>query len=93
MENNDVLMLSLVASLTSIILLSLKLCFRSKCSDISVCFGLMKIKREVQLETELKIDPKNETKNTNQPQPNTLGQPSMYPSDSNLPPIPQSEEV
>lgn len=78
MEQYDILILTLVGSLTSIILLTLKLCFKSKCSDINLCFGLMKIKREVQFETELKIEDKKESKNNNQPQP------TMYPSESNL---------
>ena len=65
MEEKEILMLSLIASLSGICMLMLKLCFKSKCSTIDLCCGLMKIKRQVQLETEL--EQPNETKITKSP--------------------------
>ncbi len=67
MDQNTILTVSLVSSATGIIILMLKLAFKSKCSSVDCCCGLFKIKREVQLETELEPDKKKEeSKNENQ---------------------------
>jgi hypothetical protein len=62
MEEREILMLSLITALSGICVLMLKLCFRSKCSTIDLCCGLLKIKREVHLEKDLTIKP-TEAKN------------------------------
>jgi hypothetical protein len=77
MDQNTILTVSLVSSATGIIILMLKLMFKSKCSNISCCCGLFQIKREVQLETELEPPDKkkNESKNEiNSPMPIGLPQ-------------------
>jgi len=76
MDQHTVLSVTLVSSATGIIILMLKLMFKSKCSNISCCCGLFQIKREVQLETELEPDKKkNESKNEiNSPMPIGLPQ-------------------
>ena len=74
MDQNTILTVSLVSSATGIIILMLKLMFKSKCSNISCCCGLFQIKREVQLETELEPD-KKKSENENQINMNTIGQP------------------
>ena len=33
-----------------------KLCFKSKCSNISCCYGLLNIKRNVEFETDIETD-------------------------------------
>ena len=33
-----------------------KLCYKSKCSNISCCFGLLNIKRNVKMEIEIETD-------------------------------------
>ena len=33
-----------------------KLCFKSKCSDINFCYGLINIKRNVEIETDVETD-------------------------------------
>ena len=33
-----------------------KLCFKSKCSNINCCFGLLNIKRNVEIENDTEID-------------------------------------
>ena len=56
---DSVLIISLATIASGIIALSLKLCFKSKCSDVSLCKGLIKIHRNVELEIkeeEKKID-------------------------------------
>jgi hypothetical protein len=67
MEQLDLILLSVVGSVTSIILLSLKLMFKSKCIETNCCCGLIKIKRDVKLETELEND------KAKKPQPDTIG--------------------
>ena len=87
MEDNNVLILTLVGSITSITLLCLKLMFKSKCKETECCCGVIRFKRDVQLESELENEAKNK-----KPQPNTIGQTSIYPSSSNLQQQPQSSE-
>ena len=41
--------------LASIAMIS-KLCFKSKCSNISCCYGLIHIKRNVETETDIETD-------------------------------------
>ena len=36
--------------------MSLKILFKSKCKDVNICFGLLKIKRTVELEDDIEID-------------------------------------
>lgn len=36
--------------LSGIIVLLIKVCFASKCEDVNICFGLISVKRNVQLE-------------------------------------------
>ena len=33
-----------------------KLCYKSKCSNISCCYGLLNIKRQVEIESEIETD-------------------------------------
>ena len=47
------IIISLCTILSAITLLMLKLCFKSKCSEISCCFGLIKIKRDVEIERKI----------------------------------------
>lgn len=48
MQTND--LLALVTIVSAVVILMLKLCFASKCGKISLCFGLINVDREVQLE-------------------------------------------
>ena len=62
------IIISLCTILSAITLLMLKLCFKSKCSEISCCFGLIKIKRDVEIErkiedTEIKHNINNDINN------------------------------
>ena len=82
MEQMDLILLSAIASATSIILLLLKLAFKSKCIETNCCFGLIKIKRDVKLETEL------EEKNKNNSHHETIGKTS----DINLQQLQQSAD-
>ena len=53
MDENDILILTLIGSVTSIIMLCLKLSYKSKCTDVNCCFGILKFKRNVNIETNL----------------------------------------
>lgn len=44
------IIISLATILSAVVLLMLKLCFKSKCTDIACCFGLINIKRDVNVE-------------------------------------------
>ena len=50
---NDVLIISLATICSGIIVLGLRLCFKSKCSDVDLCCGLFKIKRNIELEIQI----------------------------------------
>ena len=50
---NDVLIISLATICSGIIVLGLRLCFKSKCSDVDLCCGLFKIKRNIELEMQI----------------------------------------
>ena len=50
---NDVLVISLATICSGIIVLGLRLCFKSKCFDVDLCCGLFKIKRNIELEMQI----------------------------------------
>ena len=50
---NDVLVISLATICSGIIVLGLRLCFKSKCSDVDLCCGLFKIRRNIELEMQI----------------------------------------
>ena len=57
---DPVLVISLATICSGIVVLSLRLCFKSKCSDVSFCMGLLKFHRNIDAEVamennELKI--------------------------------------
>jgi hypothetical protein len=54
-EFDSVFFISLATLLVGSFGLTVKYCLRSKCEDISICFGLLKVHRNVNLETELEM--------------------------------------
>lgn len=52
-EYNSVFFISLATLLIGAFGVGLKFCLKSKCENISLCCGLIKVKRNVELETEL----------------------------------------
>ena len=63
---DSVLIISLATIFSGIAVLALKLCFKSKCSDVNVCFGVLQLQRNVTLENDLEMqDPKKEDKSSN----------------------------
>ena len=62
----SVLIISLATIFSGIAVLALKLCFKSKCSDVNVCFGVLQFQRDVSLENEIEIqDTKTGDKSSN----------------------------
>ena len=56
MSFDPVLVISLATICSGIVVLALRLCFKSKCSDIDLCFGFFKIKRNIELEMQIEKD-------------------------------------
>ena len=48
-----ILIISLATISSGIIVLGLRLCFKSKCSDVDLCCGLFKIHRNIELEVQI----------------------------------------
>ena len=53
MDNNNVTILAIITIIFACITLLIKVCFKSKCSDIDLFYGLIRIKRDVNIETEI----------------------------------------
>ena len=60
-DNNDTLLkdavfwVSLSTITAGLIKFTITYCLKSKCSDFSICFGLLKIKRDVGVERDIEI--------------------------------------
>ena len=60
MSDNDLLkdavfFVSISGILAGLIKFTITYCLKSKCSDFSICFGLLKIKRDLNVEKEIEI--------------------------------------
>ena len=49
---NDITLISLVSLIFGFIILLCKMIYKSKCSDCEICFGMFKIKRNIDKEIE-----------------------------------------
>ena len=54
--NDGVTIISITTIILGCLVMSLKILFKSKCKDINVCFGLLKITRTVELKNDIEID-------------------------------------
>ena len=54
--NDGVTIVSLVTIVLGCIIASLKILFKSKCISVSLCYGLLNIVRNVEIETEISED-------------------------------------
>ena len=54
--DDGVTIIALCTLLIGSIAMISKLCFKSKCSDITCCCGLLNIKRNVEIENDTEID-------------------------------------
>ena len=51
--NDGVTIITLVTIILGCLIASLKILFKSKCHSVSICYGLLNIRRQVELETEI----------------------------------------
>ena len=51
--NDGVTIISITTIILGCLVMSLKILFKSKCKDVNICFGLLKIKRTVELENDI----------------------------------------
>ena len=54
--NDGITIISITTIILGCLVMSLKILFKSKCQDVNYCFGLLKIKRTVELENDIEID-------------------------------------
>ena len=54
--NDGVTIVSLVTIVLGCFIMSLKVLFKSKCISVSLCYGLLNIVRNVEIETEISED-------------------------------------
>ena len=54
--NDGVTIISITTIILGCLVMSLKIFFKSKCKNIDICFGLLKIKRTVELENDIEVD-------------------------------------
>ena len=47
---SEIFYTSLISTLSGIFLAILAACYKSKCSDVSLCFGLIELKRNIEIE-------------------------------------------
>ena len=55
-KTDGVLLISLVTIVTGFFIICIKLIFKSKCKDVNLCYGLIKVERSVELETDIIVD-------------------------------------
>jgi len=48
--------ITITTIITGFLGLTIRFCLKSKCEDINVCFGLLNIKRRVELETDIEMN-------------------------------------
>ena len=53
MDNSNVTALAIITIIFACITLLIKVCYKSKCSNIDLFYGLISIKRDVTIETEI----------------------------------------
>lgn len=51
--------ITITTIITGFLGLTIRFCLKSKCEDISICFGLLNIKRRVDLETDIEMNNDN----------------------------------
>ena len=54
--DDGVTIIAIITLLLASITMISKLCYKSKCSNISCCFGLLNIKRNVEIENDTEMD-------------------------------------
>ena len=55
-KTDGVLLISLVTIVTGFFIICIKLIFKSKCKDVNLCYGMIKVERNVELEIDIPVD-------------------------------------
>ena len=55
-KTDGVLLISLVTIVTGFFIVCIKIFFKSKCNTVNLCYGMLTVKRTVELETDIPID-------------------------------------
>ena len=55
-KTDGVLLISLVTIVTGFFIVCVKLIFKSKCRDVNLCYGMIKVERNVELEIDIPVD-------------------------------------
>ena len=61
--NDGVTIITIISIILGCLVMSLKILFKSKCTDVSIFYGLFHIQRKVELETEIVDNIPNQTNN------------------------------
>lgn len=55
-KKDGVILIALVTIITGFLIVCIKIFFKSKCNTVNLCYGLLTVKRIVELETDIPID-------------------------------------
>ena len=55
-KTDGVLLISLVTIVTGFFIVCIKIFFKSKCNTVNLCYGMLTVKRTVELENDILID-------------------------------------
>ena len=55
-KKDGVFLIALVTIITGFFIVCIKIFFKSKCKDVNLCYGMIKVERNVELETDIIVD-------------------------------------
>ena len=55
-KTDGVFLIALVTIITGFLIVCIKLIFKSKCREVNLCYGMIKVERNVELETDIIVD-------------------------------------
>ena len=55
-KKDGVFLIALVTIITGFLIVCIKLIFKSKCREVNLCYGMIKVERNVELEIDIPVD-------------------------------------
>ena len=55
-KKDGVILIALVTIITGFLIVCIKIFFKSKCNTVNLCYGMLTVKRDVELETDIPVD-------------------------------------
>ena len=55
-KKDGVILIALVTIITGFLIVCIKIFFKSKCNTVNLCYGMLTVKRNVELETDIPVD-------------------------------------